>query len=224
MVIAIHQPNFLPNLNYFRKMYRCDVFVLLTDVYYSKNSFINRNIIRTKTGNEWLTVPIKRPDLTDRINEVELFQWELHSKKILATIKGSYAKCKNFNTVYYALSVILDRNYVYLVDLNVALIEYVKEMFGFDKNIYDSATFDVGGYNNQKLINIIRELGGKSYLHGTGCKSYQDKHLFELAGIELIENNTEPFMYKHRYGEFDPNLSIIDFLMNYDGDYKDAIR
>ena len=45
-VISIHQPNFLPWLGYFYKIYKSDVFVILDNVQFAKNSIANRNRIK----------------------------------------------------------------------------------------------------------------------------------------------------------------------------------
>ena len=37
--VAIHQPNYLPWLGYFAKIKKCDIFVFLDDVQFSKNSW-----------------------------------------------------------------------------------------------------------------------------------------------------------------------------------------
>ncbi|MSS70936.1 MAG: hypothetical protein EXS64_05545 [Candidatus Latescibacteria bacterium] len=58
MTVAIHQPQYLPWLGYFDKMDRADVFVLLDNVQYKKNEFINRNRIKTAAGWQWITVPV----------------------------------------------------------------------------------------------------------------------------------------------------------------------
>ncbi|HHT9160132.1 MAG TPA: WbqC family protein [Candidatus Brocadiaceae bacterium] len=47
MIIAIHQPQYLPWIGYFDKIDRSDVFVLLDNVQYKKNEAQNRNRIRT---------------------------------------------------------------------------------------------------------------------------------------------------------------------------------
>src|SRR5262249_27024014 len=50
MILAAHQPQYLPWLGYFDKMDRVDRFVLLDQVQYKKNEWQNRNRIRTATG------------------------------------------------------------------------------------------------------------------------------------------------------------------------------
>ncbi|MGC9114363.1 MAG: WbqC family protein [Candidatus Micrarchaeia archaeon] len=59
MIVAVHQPNYLPWLGFFDKMRSCDVFVFLDDAAFSKNTVENSNRIKTPNGELWLTVPVK---------------------------------------------------------------------------------------------------------------------------------------------------------------------
>src|SRR5205823_10451543 len=63
VIVAIHQPHYLPWLRYFAKILRSDVFIVLDDIQYEKNGFQNRNKIKTPQGAQYLTVPVRRPTL-----------------------------------------------------------------------------------------------------------------------------------------------------------------
>ena len=69
--VAIHQPNYIPWAGYFFKIAHVDTFIFLDDVEYSKNSYINRNQIKTPNGNLWLTVPV-HSESESKINEVKI--------------------------------------------------------------------------------------------------------------------------------------------------------
>ena len=43
--VVIHQPEYLPWANLFFKIYKCDNFIFLDNVQYSRRSFQNRNLI-----------------------------------------------------------------------------------------------------------------------------------------------------------------------------------
>jgi len=55
MLIAIHQPNFIPWFPFFEKMYRADIFVILTQCQFEKNGFQNR----ANVFNKWWTKPVQ---------------------------------------------------------------------------------------------------------------------------------------------------------------------
>lgn len=58
MIVSINQPAYLPWLGYFDRIARSDIHVVLDHVQFEKNSFTNRNKIRTKEGSAWLTIPL----------------------------------------------------------------------------------------------------------------------------------------------------------------------
>ena len=93
MIIAIHQPNFIPWLGYFYKINHCDLFVLLDDVQYTKNSLINRNRIKSNTGEQWVTMPVLHSgSFGQSINETHLLHFEKHYSKFLRTLQMNYSK------------------------------------------------------------------------------------------------------------------------------------
>jgi hypothetical protein len=58
MIVAIHQPQYLPWLGYFDKMLKADVFCYLDNVQYKKNEWQNRNRIKTAQG--WHSTSMRR--------------------------------------------------------------------------------------------------------------------------------------------------------------------
>ena len=58
MKIAIAQPTYLPWLGYFDLIDQVDAFVFLDNVQFEKQSWQQRNRIKTPTGLQWLTVPV----------------------------------------------------------------------------------------------------------------------------------------------------------------------
>jgi len=43
--VLIHQPEYIPWVNFFLRLKNCDIFVILDDVQFSRRSFQNRNVI-----------------------------------------------------------------------------------------------------------------------------------------------------------------------------------
>ena len=83
--MMIRQPGYMPNLGFFKKIQSSDIFVFLDDVQFSKDSFDNRNQIKTNFGPEWITVPLNRPVFEKKINE----------KIIASPFAKSFAKKNN---------------------------------------------------------------------------------------------------------------------------------
>ena len=91
--ISIHQPGYLPWLGFFHKMICSDEFVIFDDVQFGKNSFDNRNKIKTPNGPIWLTVPIITAGKSKEtmINTAQIDNRQPWRKKHSDTIKLNYS-------------------------------------------------------------------------------------------------------------------------------------
>ena len=87
MVLSAHQPAFLPWPGYFDKINKADVFVILDDVQFERNSFVNRNLIKINDRALWLTIPLKMKGHTSKtIRQMEVDQstdWWRNAEKTI---------------------------------------------------------------------------------------------------------------------------------------------
>ena len=216
MIIAIHQPNFLPWPGYFYKIAKSDTFVLLDNVQYSKNSFINRNKIKTPQGELWLTVPVKSTGLSDLlIKNVQINNHVDWRKKHLRTLEMNYKRAKFFNQIYDAIEkVYYETDWNNLCMLNTSLLKMTLEELGLESQLIRASELSIEGKSTQLLINIVNKLEGQTYLSGAGGEKYQEEDLFRDAGITLRYYDFDPPVYPQLWGDFIPKLSIIDLLFN----------
>ncbi|MBT3362554.1 MAG: WbqC family protein [Chloroflexi bacterium] len=216
MKIAIHQPNFLPWIGYFYKIAHSDAFVLLDNVQYTKNSFINRNKIKTPHGEAWLTVPVKKSGkFGQAIHEVEINNAVKWKNKHLKTIEMNYKKANFFNYLFSNLEEIyLNTETNNLCQLNIRLIQFISSIFKLQTRLYRSSEIAAQGDNTLLLIDICKKLGADTYMSGFGGIKYQDEELFKEAGIKLEYYDFTHPTYLQLWGEFSPNLSAIDLIFN----------
>lgn len=215
MIVAIHQPNFLPWMGYFYKMAKCDVFVLLDNVQYAKNGFINRNKIKTPQGENWLTVPVT-VKFGDLINEVKINNRVDWRKKHLRTLEMNYKKTEFFGDIFSRFKEIYHLyDWLKLSEFNVELIKFVASYLGLNKKIIKASDSDAGGKSTELLVEIVKKAAGSIYLSGFGGEKYQEEKLFEKAGIILEYYSFRHPLYRQLWKDFIPNLSIIDLLFNY---------
>ena len=60
-----------------------------------------------------------------------------------------------------------------------------------------------------------KAVGADTYLSGTGARAYLDEDMLRRNGIDVVYSDYEPVPYPQQVrGEFVPNLSVIDFIMN----------
>ena len=67
----------------------------------------------------------------------------------------------------------------------------------------------------ERLIRLCSAADGKIYLSGPSARDYIVPELFERAGIELRFADYSGYpVYPQLFGEFEPQVSIIDLLFN----------
>ncbi len=216
MIIAIHQPNFIPWIGYFFKISRCDVFVLLDNVQYTKNGFINRNRIKTPQGENWLTLPvIQSGKFGQDIKDTQIVNKDYTVKKTLASITANYKKAKYYDKYFNEFSNVLNTSDDNLCNLNSSIIKWIAADLDIKtKMIYASELNGITGESTERLVSICKKLNGTDYLAGLGAKKYQEDHLFNSENINVINTPFKHPVYPQLWKEFLPSMSIMDLLFN----------
>jgi len=215
-IIAIHQPNFAPWLGYFYKIMKCDTFVFLDDVQFTKNSYINRNKIKSPNGEQWLTIPVlHRGNYGQNINEILIKSKEKTRENILKTLMCNYSKAPYYQAYIDEILNIFLTTSEKIFELNIELIKFFSSILGLKSKFYLSSELnDVQGTSTQKLISICKNFEATEYLSGFGAINYQDEKLFQNENITLKISEFAHPIYSQRWGPFIPNLSIFDFIFN----------
>jgi hypothetical protein len=220
MIVAIHQPNFIPWVGYFNKINKSEVFVLFDDVQFPRaKTFGNRVEIKTNNGAVWLTVPVTNRGELNTFNEVEIDNNQNWASKSLKTLKLAYQKAAHFNDYWDEFSGIYTTKYNVLSELNIALMNFAVTKTGITTKLVRSSEIQeaAGLSGEEKILAILKSLNATTYLSGKGAGSrrYINEDDFKAAGIELVWQSYEPKPYRQLWGgEFIPNLSIIDLLFN----------
>jgi hypothetical protein len=214
--VTIHQPNFIPWQGYFYKLSQSDVFVILDDVQYTKNSFINRNKIKTPQGPQWVTIPVKQSGkFGQNINETQIANKEKGTKKLLRTVEQNYKKSEYFDRYFEDFSNILMNPSDIIAELNVQLLSWVMKVMGIETKTVYSSSFELGDLNGtDRLVKICKQLDADQYFSGFGGMKYQEEELFYKENIQVKVTDFKHPVYDQLWGDFEPNLSIIDLLFN----------
>jgi len=216
LVVGIHQPNFMPWLGYFYKIWQSDVFIFLDDVQFIKtgSSYTNRVSINIHGQNQYITIPIKRGSGVQNINQTNFLN-EKWKKKLITTLQSNYAKSPYFNENRELIFALINFEADNLADYNMHFIEKISEKMNFNTTFVKSSKFQVHTKSTQRLIELINNVNGKVYLSGAGGDEYQEHNVYENEKIEVRYNKMPTFEYPQPKGElFIEGLSIIDAIFN----------
>ncbi len=216
MILAAHQLHYLPWLRYFHKIALCDTFVVLDDIQFNKNGWQNRNKIKTPEGETILTVPVHHR-FQQRLSEVRIDEKQPWRRKHWRSLGLHYGKAAHFKEHEGFFRGIYGRSWEFLNDLNYAILEYLLKALGLQVRMIRSSGLSLKGEGSERLVNLSKELGARSYLTGSyAAQVYLDPSLFQREGIELLYQEYVSPQYPQLYPEagFVPELSVVDLLFN----------
>lgn len=214
--IAIVQSNYIPWKGYFDMIAAVDEFLLFEDVQFTRRDWRNRNQIKTSQGLQWLTIPVKvkgKYHQTIRETEINGPDWaEMHWKAIIQ----NYRRAPYFEEVSTLFEPIYQQcQYVYLSELNRALIEAVCRFLGISTKIGSSCDYQLIEGKNERLADLCIQAGGSEYISGPAAKGYIDEGVFAARDIKLSWFDYSDYPeYPQLWGDFVHGVTILDLLFN----------
>ena len=214
MKAAVIQSNYIPWRGYFDIMHDADVFVFYDDVQYTVNDWRNRNRVKTANGVVWLTIPIG--DQNDRrICDVEIRDrsW---ARKHWMTIEQSYHRAPGFARYRDFFKNFYSQTWDSLSVLNQSMITAIAvELLGIRTRILDSRDFELSGKAGDRLLMLLQKIGATDYISGPAAREYLDAEAYARAGVRVHWKDYSRYPeYPQLHGAYEPNLSIVDLLMN----------
>ena len=217
MIVSIHQPAYLPWLGYFDKIIQSDIFVYLDTVQFQKNSFQNRNKIRTASSWMWLTVPVitKNVLFTTPLNKITIDNKNNWVKKHLKSIDMNYRKAKFFDQFYSLFERYYTNQWNYLSDLCFEmLIDIVNILKISTKIVKSSELAPMASSKNELILDICTQLNATTYLSGELGSNYIQEDSFHKKNVKVIFQHYNHPVYRQVYSGFEPYMGIVDLLMN----------
>jgi hypothetical protein len=216
MVVACHQPNYLPWAGYFYKMARCDVFVFLDSVQYSRTSYTARCSIKQSDGRAgWLSVPVlKKGRFFQNVSEVAIDNQRPWQSEHLKTLKSCYSRAHYFKDYSWLLDLVYRQKWGNLSQLNRTVIIKLAEHLGLKAKFINLSELKSEGKSTGMLVSVCLALKAREYISGSGGQNYLDREQFQQAGIGLTYTKYQPQPYPQPWGEFVPGLSVLDLLFN----------
>lgn len=155
--VSIHQPEYLPYRGLFYKLSQADIHIFLDDVQAEKDAGAKNGWqYRNKFPDGYHNVQKKKIHLGDKLNEVEIPDMDMT-----------------------------------LADWNIPLIVTMARELGIRAKFVRSSTLtkslEQDWYKDptDRLVQLVKLVGGSSYIAGSGGHNYMDLGQFSKAGISL---------------------------------------
>lgn len=215
MRLSAHQTAYLPWLGYLHRISLSDLFVILDDVQFEKNSFTNRNRVKIAAGAAWLTVPVNlKGHISSTIRAIEVANETNWARKHWLTLAQGYAKAPFFGAHRDFFESVFNRSWERLVDINHVTLEYLLRQFEIETPVVYQSKLQVGGQKQELILSLCRKLQADQFLFGIMGREYVDKELFLAHSVTPSFHTYRTVPYPQLRGGFIANLSALDMLFN----------
>lgn len=231
MIVAAHQPHYLPWLGYLDKLSKADVFVVMDDLQYEAQNFQNRQRVKLNNGVSWLTVPLEKGAQADRICDKRIAHGgsarEHWQRRTWLTLVTHYGKAPHWAAYADELHDLYTRRWERLVELDLHVLGLARRWLGITGPVLQSSSLGLVGHKTDRIIDLCRKVGARVYLSGRGGSTeYLDVEALRRAGIAVRWQRFEHPRYPQRYPQlgFVPGLAFLDLVLNCGPASRDILR
>lgn len=226
--VVIAQPTFLPWVGWFDLADQADLLILLDDVAFSKQSWQQRNRIRTANGLSYVTVPVRTAGrLGQPIIETELVDSQF-AEKLIKTMQLNYARAPFFRRYFTEFSDVLltSASSGMLSVLNVSLINWLMAQLGIQTKSIRSSDAGITGNRGALVAKLCESVAGTRYLSPAGAEAYllHDRCAFDDRSIAVDLHVYEHPVYRQCLSPFIPYASVLDLLLNEGDESLNIVR
>ncbi|NMB81196.1 MAG: WbqC family protein [Ignavibacteria bacterium] len=214
-IISAHQPAYLPWLGYIHKVALSNEFIILDNVQFEKNSFTNRNKIKGPKGVLWLTVPLHLSDhFHKNINQIEIDNSTNWSEKHWTSIFYNYKKAPFFDKYSGFLEDMYHRKWDSLLPLTMHYLKFFLDEVGIHTELLLQSNLGIKSKKNKLILDLCKTRNADIFIFGNFGKDYADQKLFSSNNINVVFQEYNCSKYQQLWGEFIPNLTSLDALLN----------
>jgi hypothetical protein len=214
--VAIVQSNYIPWKGYFDLINLVDEFILFDDMQYTRRDWRNRNLIKTRAGLKWLTIPVAvKGNFFQKIKDTRVSDpgwgrthWE--------SIVHNYSKANHFAAFREVFeSLYLGSQESFLSQINYAFLTTICKILRIETRITWSDTYESVEGKTERLVSICKQAGATTYISGPAARDYIDEGLFNYADISLEYMDYSAYPeYRQLFPPFEHGVSVIDLIFN----------
>lgn len=181
--VVISQPLYFAWPGFIDQLRRAEVLIWLDDAQFSKGSFVNRNRVICDGSLRWLTIPLVGKGTFQSILDLRANDpnWRVAHAEV---VKRAYEKTPNFDEVEEIFAEATDATSVHEVAARSSML--ILDSLGQSPGlVLYSSQMGVVGRSSERVLALVKAVGGTSYITGHGAANYLDHEAFERSGVEI---------------------------------------
>lgn len=207
------QPYYFPYLGYYQLIRSVDKLIILDDVNYIKQGWINRNKINTVDGDYVFTIPIQKQKANTNIRDTYIANnYSFFVNKYIKTIRQHFSKSKDLEDIVRLFQQSIDIESRSISDIATNSICGILDYFNFQVDIeISSINYPSTLIGSSRVIDICKKSQATKYINLPGGQQLYMKSDFskENIGLCFIDyDETSKKMGRHSH------YSILNSILN----------
>ena len=215
MRVGVIQSSYIPWRGYFDFIASVDLFVFYDDVQFSMGNWRNRNMVKTRNGLKWLTVPVQVKAGSLPIDQVRightLKPWQEAHRNLL---RESLAPAQYGNVALELWEEGIAAQDLHISKLNIRLTKIICNYLRIATPFAMARDLTTTGTKTSRLISLLRQVGATIYVSGPTAKGYLEEESFREHGIRLEYKSYLYPPYPQLWGDFEGAVSVLDLIGN----------
>lgn len=185
MRIAVNFPYFIPYSGYFRLFSSTDVFVIFDCVPFPRRGYVHRNQLpNSQQKPDWLTLPLIKAKRDTLIKDMQ-FVPDITSA--FAQQIRRFPILQSYEAQSHPLLQHCRQPQGDLVDFLTTSLSITADCLALPFNVIRSSSLpiDPALRGENRVLAIVKHLGGDEYINAPGGRHLYDKTLFQQQGVQL---------------------------------------
>lgn len=209
MRVTITQPTYWARTHVWNRIFASDVYVWLDSVKFSRSAtkWEDRTVVEAPDGRPVvLRLPLRGSRLVLWSEAGAQPAWRRH----MVTIRQCYSKRPHWNTVARTVEAVYEHEAATIEEICWRTFQACLRLLAPDVQVVRSSDLDVHSAKGDLVLDLVKKVGGTSYISGGPGLSYLPLDRFRHEGVDVVVQAWKA--PTTRRGLADP--SILDLLAN----------
>lgn len=209
MKVAIMQPTYWARAHVWNRVLNSDIYIWLDSVKFSRSAtkWEDRTIVESSDGRPVvLRLPLRGTRLALWSEAGVQPTWRRH----MTTLRHCYSKRPHWKAIAEPVSAVYEDDAQTIAEVCWRSFQTCFQLLAPETRVVRSSELDVHSAKGQLVLDLVKEVGGTSYLSGRPGLSYLPLERFRQEGVDVLVQAWKAPVTRHGL----PDPSVLDLLAN----------
>jgi hypothetical protein len=207
--VAILQPTYWARTHVWNRIFASDVYIWLDSVKFSRSAtkWEDRTVVEASDGRPVvLRLPLRGSRLVLWSEAGVQPTWRRH----MVTIRHSYSKRPHWNAIAQTVEAVYEDEAETIAEACWRTFQACRQLLAPDVRVVRSSDLDVHSAKGDLVLDLVKEVGGTSYIAGRPGLSYLPLERFRREGVDVMVQEWKAPVTRRGLA----NPSVLDLFVN----------